>query len=184
MNKTENQKGITHFTIVKILKKFSPKEINEFEKLLNSPFYNNHSTIVILFDELKKYYPEFSHKTITKEYLFNFVNKGKKYDDKLFRKYLSRINKLAEEYLNIIEIRSDKEKAELNILLQLSKRDLKDAYSRKLNEVEKSFEKDARMDGDKFLLKHQLSTIKYDHNLPQKTLYQRIMILLNHTIIW
>lgn len=159
----DNQKGITHFTVVKILKKFSPKEMNEFEKLLISPFFNNHSTVTKLLVELKKYYPEFSDKKITKQYLFNIVNKGKKYDDKIFRKYLSRINKLAEEYLNILHMRSEKYKKELNVLTQLSKRDLNEVYLRKLKEVEKSFEEDKKLDGDNFFLRHVLNTIKYDH---------------------
>ena len=60
-------KGITHFTIVKILKRFSPVEINEFEKMLNSPFFNNHTTIIKLFIELIKFYPEFSDKILIKE---------------------------------------------------------------------------------------------------------------------
>ena len=101
LNNQEKNKGISHYTFVKILKKFSPDEIKEFEKLLNSPLHNNHLTLVKLFGELKKYYPKFSDRKITKEFLFGIVNKGKSYDDKLFRKYLSRLNKLAEEYLTL-----------------------------------------------------------------------------------
>ncbi len=156
-------KGITHFTIVKILKRFSPEEINEFEKMLNSPFFNNHSTIIKLFGELIKFYPEFSDKILTKEYLFSVVNKGKKYDDKIFRKYLSRINKLAEEYLNILQMRLDKDKKELNVLLQLSNRNIKDVYSRKLKEIEKSFEKNDQIDPEYFFNKHRLSAYKFNH---------------------
>ena len=58
---------------------------------------------------------------LTKEYLFEIVNPGKKYDDSLFQKYLSRMNKLAEEYLSILELRNDKNDKELKILCQLSK---------------------------------------------------------------
>lgn len=163
LNKNKTHKGLSHFSIVKILKKFSPVEIKEFEKLLISPFYNNHSTIVILFEEIKKYYPDFSANNITKEYLFQIVNKGKKYDDKVFRKYLSRLNKLAEEYLNILQMRSEKYKRELNVLFQLSKRDINDVYLRKVKEIKKSFAVDNKLDGDKFLLKHFFSTIRYDH---------------------
>lgn len=170
MNNTRNQKGITHFTIVKILKSFSPKEINEFEKLLNSSFFNNHSTVATLFEELKKYYPDFSDKKVTKEYLFHIVNKGKKYDDKLLRKYLSRINKLAEEYLNILCLRSEKGRKELNILTQLSKRDINEVYSKKLKEVEKSFENEYKIDGDNFFLKHQFNTIRYNHEVSGKNI--------------
>ena len=161
LNNSSHLKGISNFTIIKILKKFSVKELTEFDKLLRSPFFNNHSTLTKLFSELKKYYPQFSDNILTKEYLFEIVNPGKKYDDMLFRKYLSRMNKLAEEYLCILELRNDKNYLDLKILYQLTKRDLKDIYSRKLNEVEKIFDKNLKIDENYYLLKHKLSDIKY-----------------------
>lgn len=164
----DNNKGISHFTFIKILKNFSVKEVNEFEKLLNSPFYNNHSTLVKLYGELKKYYPGFSDINVTKEYLFQIVNAGKKYDDKLFRKYLSRLSKLAEEYLNILQTRLEKEKTDFNVLTQLSGRDLKEVYEKKLNEVEKALEKNDKIDADTYFLKHLLYTIKYNHETSGK----------------
>lgn len=162
---------------MKILKRFSPEEINEFEKKLNSPFFNNHSTIIKLFVELKKFYPEFSDKILTKEYLFSVVNKGKKYDDKIFRKYLSRINKLAEEYLNIVQIRLEKNKRELNVLMQLSKRDLNEVYSRKLKDVEKSFSRET--DTESSLLKYLLCTVKDNHKSAQNIINSHSEDLVN-----
>ncbi|MBK6774209.1 MAG: hypothetical protein IPG78_19125 [Ignavibacteria bacterium] len=74
---------------MKILKRFSPVEINEFEKMLNSPFFNNHTTIIKLFIELIKFYPEFSDKILTKEYLFPLSIKGEsmmtRYSENIFR---------------------------------------------------------------------------------------------------
>lgn len=163
LKKSADPKSITHFTIIKILKKFSPKEFTEFEKFLSSPFFNNHSTVTILFKELKKFYPQFADNSLTKEYLFEIVNPGKKYDDMLFQKYLSRLNKLAEEYLSILELRNDQNDMELKILYQLSKRDLKEVYSRKLKEVEKDLENNTKLDENYYLLKHRLSDIKYYH---------------------
>ncbi len=170
---TNTERGISHFTIVKILKKLSVKEMNEFEKMLRSPFFNNHTTLIKLFSELKKYYPHYSDKNITKEYLFQIVNKVKKYDDKLFRKYLSRLNKLAEEYLNILQTRQEYGKKDVNILLQLSKRDVYDVYARKLKEIEKSIEKEYKIDCDTFLLKHQLYIIKYNDGSAAKNIISR-----------
>ncbi len=161
LNNSANVKGISNFTIVKILKKFTPKEMSEFEKFLNSPFFNNHSTITKLFRELKKFYPLFADKLLTKEYLFEFINPGKKYVDSLFQKYLSRMNKLAEEYLSILELRNDQNDKDLKILYQLSKRDLKEVYSRKLNEVENNIDTNLKIDDNYYLLKHKLSDIKY-----------------------
>lgn len=163
LDNTENQKGISHFTFIKILRKFSSKEINEFEKILKSPFFNNHTTLIKLFSELKKYYPQFSNKLITKEYLFQIVNKGKEYDDKLFRKYLSRLNKLGEEYMSILQMRIDNGRKDLNVLIQLSKRDLNEAYLRKLKEVEKSIKNENKINVDDFLMKHHLYTVKCNH---------------------
>jgi hypothetical protein len=87
------------------------------------------------------------------------VNPGKKYDDMLFQKYLSRMNKLAEEYLSILELRNDQNDKDLKILYQLSKRDLKEVYSRKLNEVEKNFDENSKIDENFYLFKHKLSEI-------------------------
>jgi hypothetical protein len=167
MVNSNKKKGITHFTIVKILKKFSPEEINEFEKFLRSPFYNNQSTVIKLYSELKKYYPHFTDNKISKEFLFSAVNGGNGYDDKLFRKYFSLINKLAEEYLNVLQIRKDNEKRELNILEQLSKRDLNDVFSKKLRALENVFEKGNKIDPDNFFILLQLNLIRSNHRASQ-----------------
>ncbi len=163
LDQSSEQKGVSHFTIVKILRSFSQEEINDFGKFLNSPFFNNHSTIVRLYQELKKYHPEFSDKSATKRHLFSIASNGKKYDDQLMRKYLSRLTKFAEEYLNIVQMRSEKDRMELNVLLQFSKRNLKDAYTRKLKSMEELYNREARIDNDYFLTRHQLSSLK--HNL-------------------
>ncbi|MBL8007686.1 MAG: hypothetical protein JNJ56_09150 [Ignavibacteria bacterium] len=163
MKNIHGQHSISRFTIVKILKKLSPKEITELEKLLNSPFFNNHTTLIKLYRELKKYYPDFSDKKLTKKYLFEIINPGKKYDDKLFQKYLSLLNKLSEEYLSILELRNDVNDRELKVLYQLSKRDLSDVYSRKLNEFENILETKSKIDDVYYLSKHRLSEIKFYH---------------------
>lgn len=165
LNKQVISKGITHLTFIKILKTFTSKEMNDFEKFLNSPFHNNHSTLIKIFRELKKFYPQFEDTILTKEYLFNIVNKGKKFDDKLTRKYFSRLYKLAEEYLNILQVNSERGNREINVLLQLSYRDAADIYKKKLNETEKFFNKDHRIDVDNFLLKFKLGTVKYNNIL-------------------
>ncbi len=157
------QKGISHFTAVKILKTFNADELNEFGKFVKSPFYNNYSNVIKLFDELKNYYPEFSNAGTSKENLFSAVCNGKSYDDKLFRKYMSLLSKLAEEYLNVLELRAQKVTSDLNILEQLSGRNLNDIYSRKLKGVEDYFESSGKLDSGDFLKMHHLSSIKFNH---------------------
>lgn len=162
--------GIEHFTVIKILKKFSSQEMNEFEKMINSPFFNNNSTLARLFKVLKKYYPNFSVTEITKEKLFSSATNGKKYDDKLFRKYLSLINKMAEEYLYIIDSRKYTLEKDIKILAQLSGRDIEDAFDRKVHSIEKSISKTHKIDAYGFFLDHNLNVIKYNH----KSLHNKI----------
>lgn len=154
--------SISHFTLIKILKKFSRSEINEFEKFLNSPFYNNHSTIVKLYSELKKYYPDFDDIRLSKKQLFSIASQKKKYDDRLFRKYLSRINKLAEEYLNVLQMRSEPYRTEINILIQLYKRELDEVFNKKLNAVENIINKNGRLDSNYYQNLHHISRLKYN----------------------
>jgi hypothetical protein len=158
---THYNKGVTHFTIVKILRTFSPDEMNEFEKMLDSPFFNNHSTILRLYRELKKYYPLFTDKKLSKEHLFSAANRGISYDDQLLRKYLSRITKLAEEYLNILQMRKEEYKKDYNVLLQLSSRNIKEIYTRKIKEVEKRFDNFQHIETEHILHKHFFSALKY-----------------------
>ncbi|MFZ1320705.1 MAG: hypothetical protein WAT71_04040 [Ignavibacteria bacterium] len=174
--------SISHYTIIKILKKFSKEELKEFEKFLKSPFYNNHSTIVKIFSGLKKYYPEFENKELTKEYLFSFAGKGKKYNDTLFRKYLSRMNKLAEEYLNIVQMRTDKFDREINILQQLSKRDLKEVYTKKLKSVKNSLLPGKNIDGNNLLYMYQLDIIQFNYKTNKSIEKSRDDILFNALI--
>lgn len=162
LQESVQHKGVTHFTIVKILRTFSPDEMNEFEKFLHSPFFNNHSTILRLYRELKKYYPLFTDNNLTKEHLFSAANKGKSYDDQLLRKYLSRITKLAEEYLSILQMRTEGIRKDYNVLLQLSRRNIKEIYTRKIKKVEKRFNGFEQIDAEQILYKHLFSTLKYE----------------------
>ena len=160
------QKGNSTFTnsgIINLFKQFSKKEISDFEKFIRSPFYNNHSTLINLFRELKKYYPEFNNKKLTKENLFSKVNNEKRYDDVLFRKYISNLTKLAEEYLNVIEIRLQKEKGDLNILNQLFRRNLIELLEKKIKIIEKRYKYNNDFYEDYYFNKHILHKIKYNN---------------------
>lgn len=149
--------------ILNLFKQFSKKEISDFEKFIRSPFYNNHSTLIKLFNELKKYYPEFNNNKLTKENLFSKVNKGKRYNDVVFRKYISNLTKLAEEYLNVLEIRSQKEKGDLNILNQLFRRNLNDMFEKKIKIIDKKYKSNNDFFEDYFFNIHHLHKIKYNN---------------------
>jgi len=55
--------------VVDTLREFSFREIKGFERFISSPYHNKSKKLIILFEEIKKYYPSFTNKKLTKEYL-------------------------------------------------------------------------------------------------------------------
>ena len=104
--------------LIKLLKIFSHNDLREFDKFLLSPLYNNQNTLVRFFRELRKYHPDFSNKKLNSKMLFKSVNPEKVFNSVLFRKYVSSLTKLAEQYLSISKLSEDSYRMKL-ILLQL-----------------------------------------------------------------
>ncbi len=160
-----DQLGISAFSFIKLIKKFSKAEMNDFAKFLRSPFHNNHKTIVRLFDELRKYHPHFSDDRLTKKYLFQVAGRSVAYDDTAFRKYMSRLFKLGEEYLSFIEFRSSKDVVDHNVLIQYNKRDADELYNKKLHELEKSLSMSDVFDFKTSLLKHKIKGTNFSRKI-------------------
>ena len=138
----KNNKELSNSNLFKIIKTFSKEEILEFEKYVSSPIYNSQGTLIRLYRELKKFYPEFSNKELSKEKLFEKINPGKEYNDVIFRKYMSNLLKLAEGYLVYLEYQSKPEKQSINLLDQYDKRNLNSFYDKLLDQTEKNFRAD------------------------------------------
>ena len=82
--------------LIRILQAFSPEEVKEFRKFIDSSFFNKEGAYIVrVFDELKKYYPQFENEAIAKEKLFKKIYKDKPYSDALMRKAGSALIKLA-----------------------------------------------------------------------------------------
>ena len=136
----KNIKELSSSNLFKLLKNFSKEELIEFEKYVSSPLYNSQGTLVRLLGELKLHYPEFSGEDFTKEILFSKVNPGKKYNDDIFRKYMSNLFKLAEGYLIYLENKTAWDRQTVNLLDQFDKRNLKGFYDKHLDQAENNSE--------------------------------------------
>lgn len=156
---------ISRFNLIRLLKTFSRKEISELGKFVKSPFFNNQSTLIRLYDELIKYYPEFSNADITKEKLFTKIKPGAEFNDSQFRKYFSNLYKLAEEYLNYIENNSVPKRKNINLLYQFDKRNLNELYNRVLSESLEDSKKNNFISNDFFYKMYSVEEIKFIHHI-------------------
>ncbi len=166
-----NNKDLSNSNLLKILKSFSKDEILEFEKFVSSPVYNSQGTLVRLYAELKKFYPEFSDIELSKDKLFDKVNPGKEYNDIIFRKYMSNLLKLAERYLIYLENQTKPERQSVNLLDQFDKRNLNGFYEKLLHQTEKTDKEKKIISNESFYNKHLLEEIKVIHNVRTSKLH-------------
>ena len=87
------------------LKHLDNKQLEDFDKFINSPYFLKRKSLPVIFNKIKKYFPDFN---ITKEEIFKAANPGKRYNDVLMRKYISELNSMLNDYLAVSGFRKDK----------------------------------------------------------------------------
>lgn len=126
------------YSVISILKTFSGKELIQFEEFIKTPFHNKNSKLIQLFDELRKYYPEYSSGDLTKENLFIKLMGKAKYKESYIRNLFSDLNIQAEKFLqyNLISKNNNYEKL---FIEELKNRDLYEIAEKKVRSFEKIF---------------------------------------------
>lgn len=84
---------------VKTLQTFSEAELKSFETWLRSPWCNTNKNLVRLLEKLRKYYPNFDDRKLTKEKLFKQVLPKGKFSDRRMNNLLSEGYLAAERFL-------------------------------------------------------------------------------------
>jgi hypothetical protein len=93
---------MNNIKIVQVLKSFSPEEFRDFEKFTASPYFSRGRNLIPLLKELKKYYPEFSHKNFTRENITSHIGRrGKKASRDLLKTQMSDLYKMACDYMTL-----------------------------------------------------------------------------------
>lgn len=126
--------------LIKLLQSFSDKEIKEFRKFIDSPFFNKEGSYLLrFFDEIKKGYPEFNTASLEKENLFKKLYPEKQYNDDTMRKLSSGVMKLAEEYLRFKSYKENENSSELLYLKKLRERRLDKFFEGEAAVLEKRY---------------------------------------------
>ena len=117
-----------------IIKTFSAAEVKQFRDFLRSPYHNSNKNVIKLFEEIKKFNPDFSgdktKKLLTKEKLFQKIYPGKKYNDIVIRILFSDLIKLAEEFLTIQGLRKYTFEENRFLLQELNEKGIDNLYRR------------------------------------------------------
>ena len=153
--------------LIKILQAFSPAEIKDFRKFIDSSYFNKEGTYIVrLFDELKRFYPEFTGDGLSKERLFKNLYKEKTYNDVLMRKAVSALIKLAEEFLRYKAFKESGLESELLFIRKLREKRLDKLFESVSGSLEVKLENpENSVDSDYFRNRYKLELEKINYFL-------------------
>ena len=119
------------------LNKLSEKELLDFEKFIDSPYFNSVANVRKLFRYLKKFYPEISDEHTDNEHLFFLIYRKKRYDDVKMRKLRSNFRKVFEDFLFQTEMESENSGNRTLLLKALRRKNLTREFELALEEFKK-----------------------------------------------
>lgn len=121
--------------LVRLIRSFSPAELREVRKFLQSPFFNQRQDLVALFDFLADKEPK--QKEDARRHLSRTAAPP---DDQQLRLLMSYLMSLLEQYIAVKEMTADKTRMQLHLATGYRKRRLPDFFERVRKNMEKDLE--------------------------------------------
>jgi hypothetical protein len=107
---------------IEFLKTLNKEELKRFEVFLKSPFFNSNKAVVILFDFIKKFAPEYADKSLHREKLFKKIYPGKEYNELSLRTRMSELAELLRKFLAVSRFEKDEFSVRLSTIEELNDR--------------------------------------------------------------
>ena len=125
-------------SLIEILKTFSLSDYKRFDEFLNSPFFNKKPTVIKLWEDIKRFYPEYNSLELTKKNVYERIVAGKKYNYGTMKNIMFDLTKLTELFLSLSVSDNPSINDEYRTLKMFLDRGLKKQF---IKSVEKSFNK-------------------------------------------
>lgn len=138
--------SIENSKLAELICSLNESELKSFENYLLSPYFNNSEQISKLFYILKKSYPDFN--TLTKEAIFTAIYPKEEYKDKKIRDLLSRMLKLAEDFIAQEKFMNNKLLGIRFTLEELAAKNLEKHFVAKAKEAENEIGKEKVLSGN------------------------------------
>ena len=101
--------------IFKILTGLSKEEFRRFGDFIGSSYFNRLQKVTLLYNEIRKFYPSFSPRSLSSEKLYSRIFPGMNYNDMKMRVLYSQMFSLAEKYLAAEKYFADETVQQLDI---------------------------------------------------------------------
>lgn len=146
--------------VIRILKSFSKQDIKEFGLFVQSPYFNTNQSVIKLFEQIKKFHPEFEENMPDKILLFEKTFGKIKYDDNFLRVTVFRLLELTKEYLIHRNLNRNRFKKDTILIDELNYCELYDLMLKSISELEKRADKLKVKDDEIYYVKYRLEYFK------------------------
>ncbi|HRI85777.1 MAG TPA: hypothetical protein PK536_10070 [Ignavibacteria bacterium] len=124
--------------VINLLKTFSKDDQKDFEKFVQSPYFNKGRNYIQLLKIINKFAPDFDSDKFTKNHVYGKLFPGKVYKESVMKSMLSRLDAIAEEFLYQKAVENyDFMLRERLLLNEFSKRGLRKRAEKVIKETEK-----------------------------------------------
>ena len=120
--------------------------------------------MIRLFEEIRKFYPEFSDPKLTKIYLSKKINPNLMFHDSTIRDLMADLLKIAEEFLLNEELKKNKLEKELILLKIFTDRKQSALFEKHLTNIDIALKKEGN-DSQYFYLKSRLDMHRFNFNI-------------------
>ncbi|MBS1492472.1 MAG: hypothetical protein JST55_03115 [Bacteroidetes bacterium] len=105
-----------------ILKTFKKADFKSFSDFINSPYHNSNKVLIKLFEEIKKFSPEYSHEKLTYQLLYKKLYPGKTFSERTIKNRLTEFSQLLRSFLANERLKYDENGYYKLLITELQKR--------------------------------------------------------------
>ncbi|MBK8983650.1 MAG: hypothetical protein IPM38_15375 [Ignavibacteria bacterium] len=154
--------------LIRLLKSLNQNEIRQFKDFVNSPVYNKNKNAAKLFDEIKKFYPEFTNKNLDGNKIFGKVFPDEKYDYFKLKLAVSDLFKIGIEFLSFLSFKNENQIKTEYLLRELRQRNLDSIFEQTFKSAESQNESSKVKDEVYFFHKLNLTFEHISYLAPKK----------------
>ncbi|MBN8568004.1 MAG: hypothetical protein J0M18_00110 [Ignavibacteria bacterium] len=141
---------------IEILRKLDKDELKRFGDFLKSPFFNNSSFIVKIYEAAKKEYPAYTGSSLEPEKMFKKLYPSESFKDTRIRNLYAEFGNLLRKFLGYIEVESSELEFDIFVANSLARRNLGNISNKVINKTMEQYSGKIFWDDNYFLPMYSL----------------------------
>ena len=154
---------MTDSKLIKILSVLTKDELKSFEKFILSPFFGSGRNVSDLFSILKKYYPAFAEKKISKENIIKELFPGDEFNEKKLKNLVIALTSLADEFLIQLRLGKSSDKKEQMLAYEYKDRKLDKYYLSSVRAIDAQIKNSLFTSHECFTKEEELEKLKQEY---------------------